>query len=1005
MLHGRAADGAIMERLLTALKWTTLPLDFVTVTALHPCEPIPGLYPDAIKFANGTFDWGLLLPNSPERDACVKQSIEDIEQIIAKDPNRLDGIGGICDGSLIASLVVARQPVNSPLSFYINMCGGPWSMLPKPLQTDKTVNVPSVHLIGKKDETFTWEQLRSIPEKCANPLIAFHSAGHAVPMVNDSIADAVMSTLRRADLLAATKALSPGLLPAKTDESSDAALNGVAGGRLTTVTAGIPRAKHPQGAADLEYDSLELVAPKEPPKKKALAHLTGLRGFFIMLVVLDHFIPRPSENIGQINFVDQIDVSKGWYVQDLANIMLDRIPGFAMPYLFVASGFGVHLTYRKRTYKLFDFYLDRLTRMALIFWLLVVIEFCIDRLLPKDMKPHFQPERIPTWHYLFNTLTLGTVRPLLIQAHNLIFFEYPWPLTSIEPTTSPKFNEWLNDNTLMISTIMHLWFLTYTVICMTLYPIIAKAVQIIDRYGGVFGLSLATLLWSAIAVIPMVVDAGEVHLFFKGAMWYDALTWEETHAHMSANRTDDIWTDQPYDYDHHVVPDGPVWSSHLGLRKSPVGKRVYLMHYDQGPRYRLPWFLNESSVTWPMAFILYFACGVATVTIMTRLEEWSRTVDGETEHQQASKDEAKDKRKAKRVATERTPLKDAATSYSQDEEFFDIESGGVASSPRPESKLTKLFSRFRELFVALRKACMSHEGRGLLADLCILSIVIPSFLQPLDYKKYRDNYFPRNNGYGDISNWSKAYTPIYCLFLYGSASQGGAGFFAALFSSEALVNLGEISLAVYALQATLARCCAVRWFLRGPNAENYCKDLDDYFADMPGRLTNEVNATGEDLNDAEVAYLSSSKIQCLDTTGDLIALYIVVLLIVGSFVTYKVEPFLDEKFRSGISYLRNTPLVEMVVSLRMGRDYCISNFKALCSVLGFSPDSRSPTANENVLSHENVLRHRAERLRHAMLGWIKKRRERNKSSGDQLIGDERETLLSHTGQKRGVMRL
>ena len=117
MLHGRAADGAIMERLLTALKWTTLPLDFVTVTALHPCEPIPGLYPDAIKFANGTFDWGLLLPNSPERDACVKQSIEDIEQIIAKDPNRLDGIGGICDGSLIASLVVARQPVQLTAKF------------------------------------------------------------------------------------------------------------------------------------------------------------------------------------------------------------------------------------------------------------------------------------------------------------------------------------------------------------------------------------------------------------------------------------------------------------------------------------------------------------------------------------------------------------------------------------------------------------------------------------------------------------------------------------------------------------------------------------------------------------------------------------------------------------------------------------------------------------------------------------------------------------------------
>ena len=144
MLHGRAADGAIMERLLTALKWTTLPLDFVTVTALHPCEPIPGLYPDAIKFANGTFDWGLLLPNGPERNACVKQSVEDIEQIIAKDPVGFDAIGGICDGSLIASLVVARQPANSPLNFYIT-CSGPWSCclsLADGEDSDHSINPP-----------------------------------------------------------------------------------------------------------------------------------------------------------------------------------------------------------------------------------------------------------------------------------------------------------------------------------------------------------------------------------------------------------------------------------------------------------------------------------------------------------------------------------------------------------------------------------------------------------------------------------------------------------------------------------------------------------------------------------------------------------------------------------------------------------------------------------------------------------------------------------------------
>ena len=94
MLHGRAADGALMEKLLTALKWSELPLEIITVTALHPCAPIPDLYPPVITFENGTFDWGLLMSDGPERDACVAQSVEDIESIVSKNPFEFNGIGG-----------------------------------------------------------------------------------------------------------------------------------------------------------------------------------------------------------------------------------------------------------------------------------------------------------------------------------------------------------------------------------------------------------------------------------------------------------------------------------------------------------------------------------------------------------------------------------------------------------------------------------------------------------------------------------------------------------------------------------------------------------------------------------------------------------------------------------------------------------------------------------------------------------------------------------------------
>ena len=154
MLHGRAAEGAFLERLLTAFGWAALPIDFTIVTALHACTPSPELYPSTVTFPNGTFDWGFTF-DEPDRATRIRQSVEDIERILTTDRVGFDGIGGICDGSLIANLVAARLPATSRVCFTINMCGGPWEMLPETLKMEKPVTLPSIHLIGKKDEFFS----------------------------------------------------------------------------------------------------------------------------------------------------------------------------------------------------------------------------------------------------------------------------------------------------------------------------------------------------------------------------------------------------------------------------------------------------------------------------------------------------------------------------------------------------------------------------------------------------------------------------------------------------------------------------------------------------------------------------------------------------------------------------------------------------------------------------------------------------------------------------------
>ena len=103
---------------------------------------------------------------------------------------------------------------------------------------------------------------------------------------------------------------------------------------------------------------------------------------------------------------------------------------------------------------------------------------------------------------------------------------------------------------------------------------------------------------------------------------------------------------------------------------------------------------------WPIGYCLWFSCGIATVHFMTRMEDWRKATDAE--EMRAEKDGDKS------------------------DGDLDIESGIAmvrvadwASKARPS-----------KLLLTLGKAFTSHEGRGYLADVCVLSILLPCLIFP-----------------------------------------------------------------------------------------------------------------------------------------------------------------------------------------------------------------------------------------------------------------------------------
>ena len=181
VLHGDAADAALMELMLEATGWIagcSPHVEFICVDAPFMCAPVPHMYrllADAGRYSRDSyFEWRLGTASAEEA------GVLHVEQLLA-DHAPVHAISGICAGSTVAALVATRHP---ELAGWINFCGAPPShWLSGGLSTiGRVVTVPSLHLLSRSDAVYSWEQLMELPTLCnAVAHIVTHGHGHVVP--------------------------------------------------------------------------------------------------------------------------------------------------------------------------------------------------------------------------------------------------------------------------------------------------------------------------------------------------------------------------------------------------------------------------------------------------------------------------------------------------------------------------------------------------------------------------------------------------------------------------------------------------------------------------------------------------------------------------------------------------------------------------------------------------------------------------------------------------------
>ena len=123
-----------------------------------------------------------------ESFACVE---EEIARCAASN-EPINAVGGICDGSLLAARVANAHP---ELQLYLNFCAGPLHLLAT--STPLAIAIPSLHLISRRDDLYSLQQLMEVPETCDGDTatMGFHMAGHAIPPLHGEVLTVVLQVL------------------------------------------------------------------------------------------------------------------------------------------------------------------------------------------------------------------------------------------------------------------------------------------------------------------------------------------------------------------------------------------------------------------------------------------------------------------------------------------------------------------------------------------------------------------------------------------------------------------------------------------------------------------------------------------------------------------------------------------------------------------------------------------------------------------------------------------
>lgn len=163
-LHGEAADAELMDLSMQAAHWSGMlegQVEFLFIDTPHRCGPEPKFHRSAVE--SGLYQKREYRSWKTTQTEALEKSIEATLSVI-DEQGPVDGIGGICEGGLVAALVAARRP---EIKFYLNIASSP----PARLASMKSEVVwptvcPSLHLLSPNDELFSYQELLEIPSHC-----------------------------------------------------------------------------------------------------------------------------------------------------------------------------------------------------------------------------------------------------------------------------------------------------------------------------------------------------------------------------------------------------------------------------------------------------------------------------------------------------------------------------------------------------------------------------------------------------------------------------------------------------------------------------------------------------------------------------------------------------------------------------------------------------------------------------------------------------------------------